>query len=401
MKQINIMGHNIYDNFLNDELTVIDLGACQGEFIKPLEEAFKIKKAILVEVNLTNFNTLEDKPYIKRYYNAIGANDGESIIFNIDPHSPYNASKDFNWFNGIQQEVQTISLETLCKENDIDFIDILKIDIEGSEYEVLENISDDLLSKIDQITVEFHDFIDPELRPRTTKIIDRLTSLGFNYINSGTTQASGTEYYDVLFYRRPLITTGINESSNQQIIHPPLLGQDLYHSQIGQDKFVTDVLKEKTNGTFLDIGCHHYKNISNTYYLEKELGWTGIGIDVECRFEQDWIDNRPNSKFVCADATTIDYNQLLSENNMPEVIDYLTIDLEPPITTFRALEELFKTNYKFRVITFETDYYRERLGWTSEPTREMSRKLFQERGYILVKEESEVDDFYIHPSLIS
>ncbi len=199
-----IKEHTIFDNFLNEELTIVDLGACQGEFINSIEELFKVKKAVLVEVNLSNFNTLEDKPHIKKYYNAIGVNDGDSIVFNIDPNSPYNASEYFNYFDGVQQEVKTISLETICKENNIDFIDILKIDIEGTEYEILENISDDLLNKIDQITVEFHEFVNPELKPRTIKIIERLTSLGFNYISQGTCYMNCSEYYDVLFYRRPL-----------------------------------------------------------------------------------------------------------------------------------------------------------------------------------------------------
>jgi hypothetical protein len=47
----------------------------------------------------------------------------------------------------------------------------------------------------------------------------------------------------------------------------------MYYSQewTAQDKFVAETLEFKKDGTFLDIGCHHYKNISNTYYLENEL----------------------------------------------------------------------------------------------------------------------------------
>jgi hypothetical protein len=169
----------------------------------------------------------------------------------------------------------------------------------------------------------------------------------------------------------------------------------MYYSQewTAQDKFVAETLDFKKNGTFLDIGCHDYKNISNTYFLENELNWTGIGIDIKCCFEKGWIDNRPNSKFVCGDATTFDYRALLEQNNMPKIIDYLSVDLEPPVRTFEALKKLFETDYIFRVVTFETDYYREKS------TRDESRELFTQRGYVFIKDLNNQDDFYIHSSI--
>jgi len=170
----------------------------------------------------------------------------------------------------------------------------------------------------------------------------------------------------------------------------------MYYSQewTAQDQFVAETLNFKKNGTFLDIGCHHYKNISNTYYLENELNWRGIGIDTQCHFEDDWIQNRPNSKFVCADAVNMDYNNLLKENNMPSVIDYLSVDIEPPTLTFSALKKLFETDYIFNVVTFETDFYRD------QSTRDESRELFKQRGYIFVKDLNNQDDYYIHSSYI-
>lgn len=48
------------------------------------------------------------------------------------------------------------------------------------------------------------------------------------------------------------------------------------YSQSGQDAFVINYFKSKRNGVFLDIGANDGVSLSNTYYLEKELGWTGI-----------------------------------------------------------------------------------------------------------------------------
>lgn len=168
----------------------------------------------------------------------------------------------------------------------------------------------------------------------------------------------------------------------------------MYYSQewTAQDQFVAETLEFKKDGTFLDIGCHHYKNISNTYYLESELNWRGVGIDLECSFEQGWIENRPNSKFVCADAVTMDYDTLLKANNMPLVIDYLSVDIEPPLLTFAALKKLFETDYVFGIVTFETDFYREKT------TRDESRELFKQKGYVFIKELNSQDDYYVHSS---
>lgn len=52
-----------------------------------------------------------------------------------------------------------------------------------------------------------------------------------------------------------------------------------YYSQYGQDKYIADILKNKQNGVFVDIGANDGVALSNSYYFEKELNWTGIAIE--------------------------------------------------------------------------------------------------------------------------
>lgn len=201
----NIKEHTFFDNFLRKEITVVDLGTCQGEFIDEMDTLFNIKKSILVEANPTNFKKIKKSPNRVLYNKAIDSVNGSFIKFYEDPGSPYNGSKHFNYFNGIEHQIETITLETLCEENNIEFIDILKIDIEGAEYDVLENLPDSFFSKIGQITVEFHDFVDPKLKPKTQEIINKMVSLGFNYISKPINYMHNSENYDVLFYRAPKV----------------------------------------------------------------------------------------------------------------------------------------------------------------------------------------------------
>jgi hypothetical protein len=163
-------------------------------------------------------------------------------------------------------------------------------------------------------------------------------------------------------------------------------------SQIGQDEFVIEVLRGKKYGTFLDVGCADFQNISNTYYLEKELGWRGIGIDLVKVNKPGWDSNRPNSIFLLEDATKLDYGQLLLDKGFGFEIDYLSIDLEPPQITLKALYKIFESDITFKVITFEHDSHR------GEDVQIASREFLKAKGYRLVKTVIQ-DDFYVHNSI--
>jgi len=196
-----IKEHSFYEEKLRPEITVIDLGACKGEFTDELNSLYKIKKAILVEANPTNFKQLVAKDNYILYNNLISEKDNEITDFLEDPNSPYNGSSIFNYFSGITHKIKSISLDTIINNNNIDIIDVLKIDIEGSEYEILETLSDKTYEKISQITVEFHDFIDPSFKDRTEKLIKKIQSFGFNSLSKSIDYMHGSEHYDVLFYR--------------------------------------------------------------------------------------------------------------------------------------------------------------------------------------------------------
>lgn len=53
-----------------------------------------------------------------------------------------------------------------------------------------------------------------------------------------------------------------------------------YYSQCGQDQFINETFfKNYKHGVFLDVGAHNGISLSNTYFFEKELGWTGICLE--------------------------------------------------------------------------------------------------------------------------
>lgn len=196
-----IKEHTFKEELLSPELVVIDLGACKGEFINELALHYKIKKAILVEASPVNFLHLENKENYLLYNKAVSDVNGEQISFYVDRNSPYNGSEIFNYFQGDEYKIETISLSKLISDSNLDVIDILKVDIEGSEYKIFNTVSDDELLKIKQVTIEFHDFIDTSLKLKTEEILTRFESLGFTKYAKGIDYMHGSENYDVLLYR--------------------------------------------------------------------------------------------------------------------------------------------------------------------------------------------------------
>jgi FkbM family methyltransferase len=51
-------------------------------------------------------------------------------------------------------------------------------------------------------------------------------------------------------------------------------------------------------GVFLDVGCWHPIQDSNTYYLEEHLQWSGIGVDALPEMAPKWKRRRPGSRFL-------------------------------------------------------------------------------------------------------
>jgi len=166
------------------------------------------------------------------------------------------------------------------------------------------------------------------------------------------------------------------------------------YAQIYQDLFPLTELNGKI-GTYLEVGCHDPIMFNNTYLLET-LGWSGISIDIVPQYIAKFKLKRKNTA-ICADATKIDYTQLLS--NMPEVIDYLQVDCEPPAVSFDILKKILTTNKIFNTITFEHDSY-----LAGDEIKNESRKLL-EKDYVLVVPDVRFDakgifeDWWAHKSV--
>lgn len=165
-------------------------------------------------------------------------------------------------------------------------------------------------------------------------------------------------------------------------------------SEAYQDMFVLTMFNGKKNGTFLEIGAGSPFFGSNTVLLE-QFGWKGHGFDINP------LAVHPDRKTPCVlkDALSVDYDELLSDMEYGDVIDYLQVDLEPAEITFAALKVIPFDKYKFKVITFEHDYYNDE----SKSIRDQSREYLKSKGYELLVTNVAPDtlrvfeDWWVHP----
>ncbi len=93
------------------------------------------------------------------------------------PISASSASGSLPSANAVEVEGNT--LDALADRLGLDRIALVKLDIEGAEFEAA---SDELLGRCGQITREFHNFITPQAGPRIAMILRRMEGLGFQVI---------------------------------------------------------------------------------------------------------------------------------------------------------------------------------------------------------------------------
>lgn len=171
------------------------------------------------------------------------------------------------------------------------------------------------------------------------------------------------------------------------------------YSQAFQDMFVLSILNGKKNGNYVEIGADHPIIISNSYLLETQFGWNGVSFELDESKIGEFNSLREN-KCICADATIFDYKKLFEERNYPKQIDYLQVDIEPAWQTLNALKALPLDDYRFSVITYETDVYKD-----GPDSGEEAMEILLSKGYQLVvrnvaNQNNPYEDWYVDPTVV-
>lgn len=64
-----------------------------------------------------------------------------------------------------------------------------------------------------------------------------------------------------------------------------------------EEWMIRDFFQDRRNGFFVDIGANHYKQLSKTWYLDTQLGWSGIAVDALKEFAPAYAQHRPRTRY--------------------------------------------------------------------------------------------------------
>lgn len=157
---------------LNENSVVFDMGGYKGDWTKKIFE--KYKSNIFVFEPVDEFyniicKNIKGNEKIQPFKYGLGSKDEEmEISLTLDSSSTFNKE-------GSLEKINIKTFKDFIESNNISNIDLIKINIEGGEYDLLEHIiSENLQTKIKNIQVQFHRFI-PECTERRNKIREELS----------------------------------------------------------------------------------------------------------------------------------------------------------------------------------------------------------------------------------
>ena len=200
--------------FSSEKQTLLDIGALFGIFSLAFTAGRPDKKAFAVEpspapYNILNRNiSLNPKLKIKSYPSAMGSKNGKLKMYYDWMHlvslPKSNRTKEFT-------EVNVLKLDDFLKNENI-IPDVIKLDTEGSEFDIIQGGKKFLKKHRPLIFLETHTQLLNELGISITKLVDLIHSLGYkiydlegNLINDSKKLLASIPNYRVILSHKSLI----------------------------------------------------------------------------------------------------------------------------------------------------------------------------------------------------
>jgi FkbM family methyltransferase len=192
MKTVRVCGHSFIPELVNENGIVMDCGANIGSFSKWMSVHFPFTKIYAFEPDPDFFRKMSPRHNVIKHNIAMS-----SISGHVQLRLGENRCSSIRFTEHTGQPQTTVlstTVDEFCSSNDIAYVDLIKLDIEGAEISVLSHFSESRLNQVGQITVEFHDFIQKSDLVQIREITRRLINIGFYCL-----RFSYFDHSDVLF----------------------------------------------------------------------------------------------------------------------------------------------------------------------------------------------------------
>lgn len=378
-----------------------------GIFIEALSTLHKA-----AEVNLNKCNKLHNTNY-RALCELITNEDGKEYDFNIfNNHgassSIYEANgENWKWDNVkkvAEEKLTSVRMAKILRREGWDKVRFdAVLDTQGAELEVLKSF-DGYLQNIERMKIEVSRKEFYKGGVLFEELDEYLKNNGFTLDHPYVSNIP--EHGDVWYVNRKYIDQT---------------------AQLAQDLFVLNQTNHKKNGFFVEFGATDGIDLSNTYILEKDYGWTGIlaeparcwhtdlhrnrgcTIDTRCVWSEtgkslqfketvdpafSTIEKYANSDFHSKlrkngevyEVETISLMDLLDIHGAPSVIDYMSLDTEG--SEYEILNDFDFDKYHIKIITCEHNYTN---------SRNLVFDLLTANGFRRVNEGStRFDDWYVN-----
>jgi len=163
-------------NTLENVRTIVDLGAQIGIFSLFAAHKFPNAKIIAIEAGAENYSLLEEniaqnnlEDRIMILHRAVWSTSQKPVTLAISKTHSGGHSVIKSSSNSEKEEVETITLSEIMSSYNFTNFDLIKIDIEGAEYEVIYNAPKDVLRSISFVTMEAHEIDEEKNNPQHLK----------------------------------------------------------------------------------------------------------------------------------------------------------------------------------------------------------------------------------------
>jgi len=65
----------------------------------------------------------------------------------------------------------------------------------------------------------------------------------------------------------------------------------LIQIQYGEDRILAAEFADKHDGYFVEVGSYNGESYSNTYYLERTMGWSGVLVEADPALHETWCQD--------------------------------------------------------------------------------------------------------------
>jgi FkbM family methyltransferase len=175
-----------YNYDLNAESVVVDVGGYEGDFAAELYARYKSKIYVFEPVS-TYIKKLQERfrqnQDIRIISKGLGARNEAIDIYIMDEASSHTR-KEYNNKGGTLEKAEIMDVVRFMEEHAFNQVDLIKINIEGAEYDLLDRIIEQgLLNRFKNLQIQFHDFY-PDFQARYNKIrkeLEKNHTITFEY----------------------------------------------------------------------------------------------------------------------------------------------------------------------------------------------------------------------------